>query len=71
MPFSVKAYYADHPLTVTTKTAKEAFAKAVEWHVVEGFTNVSISNGRKRYSIAEFSSVMALIEIASTVDREC
>ena len=71
MPFSVKAYYADHPLTVTTKTAKEAFAKAVEWHVVERFTNVSISNGRKRYSIAEFSSVMALIEIASTVDREC
>jgi hypothetical protein len=64
MPFSVKAYYADHPLTVTTKTAKEAFAKAVEWHVVERFTNVSISNGRKRYSIAEFSSVMALIEIA-------
>jgi hypothetical protein len=56
---------------VTTKTAKEAFAKAVEWHVVERFTNVSISNGRKRYSIAEFSSVMALIEIANTVDREC
>ena len=71
MPFSVKAYYADHPLTVTTKTAKEALAKAVEWHVVERFTNVSISNGRKRYSIAEFSSVMALIEIANTVDREC
>ena len=71
MPFSVKAYDADHPLTVTTKTAKEAFAKAVEWHVVERFTKVSISNGRKRYSIAEFSSVMALIEIANTVDREC
>ena len=52
-------------------TAKEAFAKAVEWHVVEKFTNVSISNGRKRYSIAEFSSVMALIEIANTLDREC
>ena len=71
MPLSVKAYYADHPLTVTTKTAIEAFAKAVEWHVVERFTNVSISNGRKRYSIAEFSSVMALIEVANTVDREC
>jgi hypothetical protein len=47
MPFSVKAYYADCPLTVTTETAKEAFAKAVEWHVVEGFTNVSISDGVK------------------------
>jgi hypothetical protein len=33
MPFSVKAYHADHPLTVTKETAKEAFAKAVESHV--------------------------------------
>ena len=71
MPFSVKAYYADHPLTVTTKTAKEAFAKAVEWHVVEKFSGVSIHDGARMYSIAEFSSVMALIEIANTVDREC
>jgi hypothetical protein len=67
----VKAYYADHPLTVTTKTAKEAFAKAVEWNVAERSTNVSISNSRKRYSMPSFCSVMALIEIANTVDREC
>jgi hypothetical protein len=53
---------------VTTETAKEAFAKAVEWHVVEGFTNVSISDGVKDFTIAEFSWVMALLEIASTVE---
>ena len=54
MPFSVKAYYADHPLTVTTKTAKEAFAKAVEWHVVERFTNVSISRAENAIPLPSF-----------------
>ena len=68
MPFSVKAYYADRPLTAIAETAKEVFAKAVEWHVVERFANVSISDGVKSYSIAEFSLVMALQEIANTVE---
>ena len=68
MPISVKAYYADHPLVVTVETAKEAFAKAVEWHVVEKFTNVSISDGINSYSIDGFASVMALQEIANAVE---
>ena len=68
MPFSVKAYYADHPLSVTKETAKEAYAKAVEWHVVERFNEISISDGARSYSIAEFSSIMALREIANTVE---
>ena len=67
MPFSVKAYYSDQPLTVTAETAKEAFAKAIEWQVVEGFTKVNISDGIKSYSIDCFASVMALQEIANTV----
>jgi hypothetical protein len=67
MPFVVKAFFDDHTLTVTTETAKDAFAKAVEWHVAERLTDVSISDGIKSYTIAEFSSVMALIEIANTV----
>jgi hypothetical protein len=67
MPFVVKGYYADHPLTVTQESAKAAFAKAVEWHVVEKFTDVSISDGKKSYSIAEFSLVMARQEIARTL----
>jgi hypothetical protein len=68
MPFSVKAYYADQPLTVTAETAKDAFAKAVEWHVVGRFSNVSISAGIKSYSIDGFASAMALQEIANTVE---
>jgi hypothetical protein len=68
MPISVKAYYADHPLMVTVETAKEAFAKAIEWHVVNRFTNVSICDGVKSYSIDGFASVMALKEIANTVE---
>jgi hypothetical protein len=63
MPFSVKAYYAARPLTVIAETPKEAFAKAVEWHVVERFTNVV-----KSYSIEGFASAMALQEIANTVE---
>jgi hypothetical protein len=55
---------------VTKEAAKEAFAKAVEWHVIERFNNVSISDDVKTYSIGEFSSVMALQEIASTADHE-
>jgi hypothetical protein len=68
MSFSVRAYHADHPLTVTKETATEAFAKAVEWHVVERFSNVSISDGVKNYSIDAFSVAMALLEIAKTVN---
>ena len=35
MPFLVQGCIDDHTLAVTTATAKEAFAKAVEWHVTE------------------------------------
>jgi hypothetical protein len=68
MPFLVQATIDDHTLAVTTETAKEAFAKAVEWHVAERFTDVSIYDGIKSYSIDEFASVMALQGIANTVE---
>ena len=68
MPFMVKAFYDDHPLTLTSETAKEAFAKAIEWHLVERFTDVSISDGIKVFTITEFASVMALTEIHNTVE---
>ena len=58
MPFEVKGRVDDHTVTVTAETAKEAFAKAVEWHVVDGFTDITISDGIKTSSIAEFSSRM-------------
>jgi len=70
MPFLVQADVDDHTVAVTTETAKEAYAKAVEWHVVERFTNVSINDGARSYSMVEFSSEMALLEIANTVHAE-
>jgi len=61
MSFSVQARVDDLTLTVTAEAAKEAFAKAVEWHVVERFIDVSISDDNKRYSIAEFSLMLATV----------
>jgi len=54
IPFSVRAYVDDNVLTVTADAAKEAFAKAVEWHVAKGFRAVSISDGHKRFTVAEY-----------------
>ena len=66
MPFVVQAHTDDHTLTVTTETAKEAFAKAIDWDVVQKFTGVSISDATKTYSIDAFALAMALLEIAKT-----
>ena len=66
MTFRVHAYVDDHVLKATAKTARDAFAKAIEWHVVGRLTDISISDGNRSYSIAEFASVMALAEIANT-----
>jgi hypothetical protein len=68
MPFLVQGSIDDQTLAVTTATAQEAFAKAIEWHVVQRFTDVSIYDGARSYSVDEFASVMALLEIANTVE---
>ena len=47
MPFLVQGCLDDHTLAVTTATAKEAFAKAVEWHETGRSTYVSISDSTK------------------------
>ena len=66
MPYVLKAHVDDLTLTANAETAKEAFAKAVEWHVAKGFRGISISDGRRRFTIAEFSWTMASQEIANT-----
>ena len=68
MPYLVQACLDDHTLAVTTATAKEAFAKAVEWHVTGRFSHVSISDATKTYSIDAFALAMALLEIAKTAE---
>ncbi len=65
--FSVHAYVDGHELSGTAETAKDAFAKAIEWRIVGRLADVSISDGTRSYSIVEFSSVMALAEIANTI----
>jgi hypothetical protein len=71
MPFLVRGFYNNNDcMMLTRRTAKEAFAKAVEWHVVKGFRPVSISDGVKEYTIAEFASLMARRQIARTMKRE-
>ena len=54
-PFLVQAYIGDHALTNSAETAKDAFAIAVEWHVVGRLVDNSISDGARNYSIAEFA----------------
>lgn len=66
LPFQVQANIDDHTLAVTTETAKEAFAKAVEWQILK-FVDVSISDGTRRYTVTEFASFMAVNEVANTV----
>ena len=68
MPFLVQACLDDHTLAVTTATAKEAFAKAIEWQLAGRFDSVTISDGTNIYSIEAFSVAMALLEIAKTVN---
>ena len=67
MPYLVQGNIDDHTLAVTAETAKEAFAKAVEWQVVQ-LSDISISDGTKRYTVTEFASFMALKEVAHTVE---
>ena len=55
-------------MAVTTATAKETFAKAVEWQVVGGCTQVTISDSIKTYSTDAFALAMALLDIAKTVN---
>ncbi len=66
MSLTVQATIDGHIVLAPTETAKEAFAKAIEWHVVQQFADVAISDGGKNYSIAEFSAKMALAEITVT-----
>ena len=62
MPYLVQGRLDDITLTATIETPKEAFAKAIEWHVAERFADVSVSHGNNVYSIEEFASLMARLE---------
>jgi pterin-4a-carbinolamine dehydratase len=67
MAFIIRAHTDDHTLSATAENAKEAFAKAIEWQVVQKFSDVTISDGVRSFSITDFASAMAFLEIANTV----
>jgi len=67
MPFFVQGFFDDHVLRTVIDTPKNAVAEAVEWQMLRGFSDVSISDGTHRYSIAEFSKLMALRGIEETI----
>ena len=67
MALVVQAHIDDHTLSVTTETAKQAFAKAVEWQAVHKLTRVIITDGVRGFTITDFASAMAFLEIATTV----
>jgi hypothetical protein len=66
MSFTVCATVNGDSVVAPAETAKDAFAKAIEWQIVEQFADVAISDGRTTYSIPEFSAKMALAEITVT-----
>jgi hypothetical protein len=66
MPFEVNAWVYGRLLKANADTAKEVFAIAVEWQVVNCAWGVAISHGSRRFTIAEFAWAMASEEIAAT-----
>ena len=67
MAFLIQGRLGDVTLTATIETPQEAFAKAIEWQVVHKLTRVTISDGVRSFSIIDFASAMAFLEIANTV----
>ena len=53
MAFVVQAHIDDHTLSVATETAKQAFAKAIEWQVAHKLTCVTISDGVRSFTITD------------------
>jgi hypothetical protein len=69
MPYLIEARLGDVTLSATIETPKEAFAKAIEWQVVERFSGVT--KPWQQYLLNdEFASVMAHLEIETTIGRK-
>jgi hypothetical protein len=51
MPFAVTATIDGHIVSIPADTAKEAFAKAIDWQVAKQINDVAISDGSDNYSM--------------------
>lgn len=67
MTYLIEGWIDDFRLEARAKTAKKAFAEAIEWHVAKQLSAVSIKDGSRSYSIEEFALAMAQQEIADTI----
>ena len=54
MSFTVCATVDGHSVVASAETAKEAFAKAIDWQAAQQFGDVAISDGSKNYSSPSF-----------------
>jgi hypothetical protein len=66
MAFEVKGRVYGRLLKANADTAKEVFAIAVEWQVANCAWDLTISDGSRSFSVAEFAWTMASDEIANT-----
>ena len=64
MAYFVEASVEDCTVLTTAQTANEAFAKAIEWQASKQAPEITINDGDKNYSIADFAEMMAQSEIA-------
>jgi hypothetical protein len=70
MTFFVEACIDDHCLSVTAASAKQALAEAVDWHIAKRLVGVTINDGERSYTLAEFADAMARLELAATTADE-
>lgn len=63
----IEGWIDDFRQQAKARTAKKAFAEAIDWRVVKHLSAVSIKDGSRSYSIEEFAKAMALQEIAETI----
>ena len=57
-------------LSMTTATAKEAFAMVIQWQIAERFTNAAIRDNTNTYSMDAFSVAMAFLAISNAVELD-
>ena len=62
MRFTVKAKVDDHVVSASVSTAREAFAKAIDWHVAQRLSDVVIACEDGIFSIMEFAEWMSRSE---------
>jgi hypothetical protein len=59
LAYSVKATVDGHVIFAPAATAKDAFATAIDWHVVKQLADVSICDASQDFSIGGFSEMLA------------